>query len=272
MNGISPIEQTFARLGSRKQAALMPYFPLGYPNRDECIAILEAIASSGADMIELGIPFSDPLADGPTIQHTSLVALENGITVGGCLEIVSTLRRREVRQPLLLMSYINPILAYGIENFASQAAAAGADGLIVPDLPPEEAAELQSACRLHNLALVFLLAPTSTPDRIALAASCSSGFLYLVSVTGVTGARQSLSDGLAGFIQRVRTITDIPLAVGFGITTPEQASTVAELADGIIIGSALIQSIASSSEPCQAAQDFIASIRAGITKTDPDAG
>lgn len=257
MNGMHLITDTFNRCRQEGRAACMPYFTLGYPNAALSCEILLAAARSGADLFELGIPFSDPLADGPTIQHSTQAALENGMSVRGCLEQVRLLRRHGVAQPLLLMSYINPLLAFGIESFTAEAAAAGADGLIVPDLPPEESAGLEQACRRNGLALVCLLAPTSTPERIALAVSRASGFIYLVSVAGVTGARQELPPDLAEFIGRVRQATDLPLAVGFGIATPQQAAQVGRLADGVIVGSALINAIDRSDDPCTAASTFI---------------
>jgi len=221
----------------------MPYFTLGYPDPPTSVEIIEAIARSGADLIELGVPFSDPLADGPTIQHSTQVALEHGMSLARCLELTGSLRARGVTQPLLLMSYVNPILAYGVERFAADAAHAGADGCIVPDLPPEEAGPLEAACAAHDLALAYLLAPTSTPERICLICEHASGFIYLVSTAGVTGARDGLPPGLDAFIGRVRAVAEAPLAVGFGIATPEQARAVGQLADGVIVGSALINAV-----------------------------
>ena len=166
----------------------MPYFTLGYPDIPTSEAVVRAIAAAGADLIELGVPFSDPLADGPTIQHSTQVALEQGMTLARGLALTSRLRAAGVAQPLLLMGYVNPILAYGVARYVADAAAAGADGFIVPDLPPEEAGEIEAACRTHGLALIFLLAPTSTPERIAAVVSHATGFVYLVSLAGVTGA------------------------------------------------------------------------------------
>ena len=269
MNGVDRITDAFKRCRQAGRAACMPYFTLGYPNAALSGEILLAAARSGADLFELGIPFSDPLADGPTIQHSTQAALENGMTVRGCLAQVRRLRQSGVEQPLLLMSYINPLLAFGMESFTAEAASAGADGLIVPDLPPEESTELEEACRQNKLALVYLLAPTSTTERIALAASRASGFIYLVSVTGVTGARQALPPDLTDFIGRVRRATDLPLAVGFGIATPQQAAQVGRLADGVIVGSALINAIDRSDDPCATASAFIRELAAAL---QPQAG
>jgi len=226
--------------------------------------VIEAIASAGSDLIELGVPFSDPLADGPTIQHSTQVALENGITVKECLEMVRILRGQGVSQPLLLMGYYNPILAFGPERFVAQACQAGADGLIVPDLPLEEAAALEAACQQNGLALVYLVAPTTTDERLTLVTAHSSGFVYIVSLTGVTGARASLSASLEEFLRRVRRVTDKPLAVGFGISTPEQAARVGKLAEGVIIGSAVIDMAGKASDPALSVGQFVKDLSKAI--------
>lgn len=264
MNGLEHIQNTFAGLRAASRAALMPYYTLGYPTPAVSLEVVEALARSGADLIELGVPFSDPLADGPTIQRSTQIALEQGMNVRGCLELVIQARARGVTQPLLLMGYINPILAYGVQRYVEDASQAGADGLIVPDLPLEESEELDAACRACGLALVYLVSPASTPQRIAALAARSSGFLYLVSLTGVTGARASLAAGLDSFITRVRAVAQTPLAVGFGISTPQQARTVAGLADGVIIGSAVVNAAASGSDPAAAAARYLQEIRAAI--------
>lgn len=264
MNGLDHINETFTALREQGRAALMPYFTLGYPTPEDSLAVIDALACSGADLIELGVPFSDPLADGPTIQHSTQTALAQGVTVRRCLEMVAELRARGVRQPLLLMGYVNPILAYGLERYVADACRAGADGLIVPDLPMEEAGALESACREHGLALVYLVSPASTPERIAALAGRATGFLYLVSVTGVTGARDDLASGLADFVARVRAVTRTPLAVGFGISTPQHARSVAALADGVIIGSALVRAAGDGPDPASAAGEYIRGIRAAL--------
>jgi tryptophan synthase alpha chain len=242
----------------------MPYFTLGYPTPAASLDIVAAIAHAGADLIELGLPFSDPLADGPTIQRSTQAALAAGTTTAVCLELVRALRQRGVELPLLLMGYYNPLLAYGLDRFAREAASAGADGFIIPDLPPEEAGPLEAATREHSLALVYLAAPTTTPSRLAGLAARSQGFLYLVSLTGVTGARESLPVQLADFVARARSATRLPLAVGFGIATPDQAGSVGRLADGVIVGSALINAVAGSPDPCRAAGDFVAGLRRAL--------
>ncbi len=262
MNGNEHIQQTFTALRSQGRTAFMPYFTLGFPTPPESLEIIEAIARSGADLIELGVPFSDPLADGPTIQRSTQQALAQGMSVAGCLELTRQLRARGVEQPILLMGYINPMLSYGIQRFVADASRVGADGFIVPDLPPEDAGELEAACQAHGRALVYLLAPNSTSQRIQLITARSTGFVYLVSVTGVTGARQTLPADLVDFIQRVRAATDKPLAVGFGISTPEQAAQVAELADGVIVGSALIDAVEGHARPAVKAAAYVSEMAA----------
>ncbi len=249
--------------------ALMPYFTLGYPDDETSLDVVAACAAAGADALELGIPFSDPLADGPTIQHSTQVALQHGMTTRRCLDAVAELRRRGVRVPLVLMGYLNPILAYGLDAFVADAARAGADGFIVPDLPPDEAGEMQAACRHHGLDLVFLLAPNSPPDRMRPVTEQSRGFVYLVSVTGVTGARERLPAHLEAFVRRVRAVTDKPLAVGFGISTPQQAAAVGRLADGVIVGSALIRAVEGSPRPAEAAAAFVQSMKTGMKASPP---
>jgi len=219
----------------------MPYWPLGYPAPSETLPYVRALVDAGADMLELGIPFSDPLADGRTIQVATQRALAQGTTVATCLDLAHNLREEGVEIPFAFMTYINPVLAYGPERFVAAAKALGANGLIIPDLPPEEGGEMEEHCQKHDLALIYLLAPTSTDTRIRLVTHHASGFVYLVSVTGITGARESLPPNLADFVARVRRYTSLPLAVGFGIGQPQQARAVAALADGVIVGSALIR-------------------------------
>ena len=223
--GRSHITATFQQAQQTQSAALMPYFTLGYPDRETSLAIIEAIAPH-CDMLELGIPFSDPIADGPTIQHSTQKSLENGTTTADCLEMVQELRQRGVNTPFMLMGYYNPVLAYGTANYVRDAAEAGADGFIVPDLTPEEAEEMEAAAAAHSLALIHFLAPTSNPQRIEAIAKRAQGFIYLVSLTGVTGARKQVQGNLADYVNHVRALANVPLAVGFGISTPEQAADV----------------------------------------------
>lgn len=244
MTGIERISAAF----SKDRPAFMPYSVLGYPSRAASLEVIKTLVEAGADLLELGVPFSDPLADGPTIQAATQKSLENGTTLRDCLAMTRELRQQGIDIPALLMGYINPMLAYGLEPFVADAAAAGVDGFIVPDLPPEEAGEFETLCRQRGLALVYLLAPTSTPERINLVAARAQGFIYLVSLTGVTGARSELPANLAEFVQRVRAATTVPLAVGFGIGDGPQAKAVAQVADGVIVGSALVKRAAESPE------------------------
>ena len=260
-NGIERIANAF----QPGRTAFMPYAVLGYPTPGASLDVIKTLATAGADLLELGVPFSDPLADGPTIQAATQRALENGVTLHQCLAMVAELRNRNVATPALLMGYANPILAYGVQRCAADSAAAGVDGFIVPDLPPEEAGELENACRQHGLALVYLLAPNSSPERITLVAKKSQGFIYLVSLTGVTGARDSIPPGLAQFVARVRAATGAPLAVGFGIGSGEQAQAVAQLADGVIVGSALVQR---AGESIQRVQELAVELRESLNGPD----
>ncbi len=261
MDGITHISEAFQTAQRAGHAALMPYLTLGYPNPGLSLALIKAAADSGADLLELGVPFSDPLADGPTIQHSTQVALQQGMTVAGCLDQTRTLRERGLKQPMLLMGYFNPLLAYGIERFVEHAVQAGADGLIIPDLPPEEALPVENACSQRRLALVYLAAPNTSPQRLALLAERTSGFLYLVSVKGVTGARAGIPTDLDDFVRRARTVAHTPVAVGFGIATPEQAAAVGRIADGVIVGSALVNAIDSKPEvPVGEVSTFVASL------------
>jgi tryptophan synthase alpha chain len=236
---VSRITSTFDALKARQEKALICYLPVGYPSVEATMELVPALAEAGADIVELGLPFSDPLADGATIQRASYAALRNGVNTTTCLEVAASLRRG-LDIPLLFMGYYNTILSYGPVQVGLACQRAGLDGLIVADLPPEESGELRSICRSSGLDLVFLLAPNSTEERIAKVAAQASGFVYCVSVAGVTGARQSVSVDLPGFLERVRRQTTLPTAVGFGISRPEHVETVTRWSDGAIVGSALI--------------------------------
>ena len=262
-SGVQRIAAVFQRARSENRAALMPYLTLGYPTPEVSVALVEAAVAGGADMLELGVPFSDPLADGPVIQRATHVALQQGMTVARCLELIQNLRQRGVSVPLVLMGYYNPILAYGEEALCRACYEADANGLIVPDLPPEEGKELEEACRKYGLALVYLLAPTSTPERIRLVSQHSQGFVYLVSVAGTTGPRGRLPRDLSAFVSRAREATDKPLAVGFGISTPEQAGQVAALADGVIVGSALVR-LAEGADSREKVKSFVSGLRHAV--------
>lgn len=250
----------------KNKTIFMPYFPLGYPDLDTSIDVIEALAKNGADLIEVGLSFSDPLADGPVIQHATQIALEKGITVKKALEAVKELRRRGVDIPLILMGYYNPMLAYGLEKFVRDAVEAGADGFIVPDLPMEEAGEFVGATHASPLQppLIPMLAPTSSPERMERIARNAKGFIYLVSVTGITGERKSLAEGLGDLIARVREHTSAPVCVGFGIGTPEQAKEVGKMADGVIVGTACVRTIGGSESPVETAKQFAAEFRSAL--------
>jgi tryptophan synthase alpha chain len=236
------LARCFARARAAGRPALICYLPVGFPDLEATLELVPALVRGGADAIELGVPFSDPLADGTTIQRASQRALEQGATLARCLDVAATVRQR-VDVPLLLMGYYNPFARYGLARLAASAAQAGVDGFIVPDLPPEEADELCAVAQPHGLATVFLLAPTSTEERIAAVAARAQGFIYCVSLTGVTGARDALRADLAAFLGRVRRRTPLPLAVGFGVARPEHVRSIGAIADGVIVGSALIDHI-----------------------------
>jgi tryptophan synthase alpha chain len=220
--------------------ALIPYITVGYPSVETTLKVVPLLANNGCDIIELGIPFSDPLADGATIQRASYEALRQGVTSEVCFEVAQELRR-QVEIPLVFMTYYNPVLKFGLEQFCSKCAGVGVDGLIIPDLPPEEGQKLEQSTKKHGLDLIYLLSPASTEERIRLVASRSSGFIYLVSLTGVTGARDNLPEELESFVAKVREGTEKPLCIGFGVSTPEQARRIAKIADGVIVGSRIIQ-------------------------------
>ncbi len=220
--------------------ALIAYLTVGYPNIETTYKVASILANEGCDIIELGIPFSDPLADGVTIQRASYQALQHGITPQVCLEVACQLRQRTAI-PLVFMTYYNPVFNFGLEAFCQASVRAGIDGLIIPDLPPEEGTELETIANNLKLDLIYLLAPTSTEEHISMVARRSKGFIYLVSVTGVTGARDTLPTELEEFVERVQQKAKQPLCVGFGISSPKQAKRVARVADGVIIGSHFIR-------------------------------
>lgn len=238
----------------QKRPIFMPYFPAGYPDLETSIDVFAALAHHGADLIEVGLAFSDPLADGPVIQKATQTALERGITVQKSLAAVAELRRRGVGIPLVLMGYYNPMLAYGLARFLEDARAAGVDAFIIPDLPVEESPEFEALA--GDLPLIRMLAPTTPDARMERVCRSAKGFIYLVSVTGVTGARQELADGIGALVARVREHTGIPVCIGFGIGTPAQAREAGRLADGVIVGSALVRAVAESREPAATAAAF----------------
>lgn len=242
------IDRTFARLRERGEKALIPYVMLGDPDVATTEALALAAASAGADLLEIGIPFSDPLADGPVLQRSAERALAQKVTLADALALVRRLRAK-IQIPLLFMTYYNLIFQYGDGRLANDAAAAGVDGLIVPDLPPEEAAPLETAARAAGLHLIYLIAPTTPPARITLIAKRGEGFLYYVSLTGITGAKLPALDEVERGVARIRRATDLPVAVGFGVSTPEEAGRIARVADGVIVASALIKRLHAQADP-----------------------
>lgn len=265
----SRIAETFAVLRARGELGIIPYLTIGYPERESALELVPALVRGGACAIELGIPFSDPLADGVTIQRASHVALQNGVTVRYCLETAARLREAGVDVPFVFMGYFNPLLQYGLEQFVRACVEVGVDGVIVPDLPPIESDELHALCRAAGRDLIFMVAPTSTERHLREVAARASGFLYCVSLTGVTGARDRLPDDLPAFLQRVRAVTDLPLALGFGISRPDHVAQAHALVDAVVVGSALLDRIAAA-EPggrAAAAEAFIAWLRTGTAAT-----
>lgn len=239
------ISQRFAELRARGELGLVAYITAGDPSLDVTLRFVLAMESAGADVIELGVPFSDPVADGPVIQRASERALQSGTTLAGVLGLVRRIRQSS-QVPLVLFTYFNPVLQMGLAEFADAAAKAGADGVLVTDMTPEESAEYRRVLVERNLDTIFLVAPTSTGDRLKSIADCSSGFLYVISRTGVTGAKDTLPEELPGLLRRTRTATTLPIAVGFGISQPGHVSVLGGLADAAVVGSALVSEIAAS--------------------------
>ncbi len=239
------ISSAFAAGREASQPLVVPFITAGYPTATSTVPIVTALAASGADMIEIGMPFSDPLADGPTIQHASEVALRNGMTVGKTLEAVREIRASGTDAALILMGYCNPVFAYGVDAFIKDATQVGVDGLIIADMPPDEAGEFLVSCRAVGLSLTFLVAPNAPDDRIRKVDGASTHFSYCVSVTGVTGARSAIESRTIEFLQRMRKLSTKPFVVGFGIKKPEHVMTLGPHADGVVVGSAIIDAIES---------------------------
>ena len=272
--GIEAIKKTFSVRISAGGRVFVPYIVAGDPDAETSLEIAVSLCEAGADILELGMPFSDPLADGPVNQRGAERALKAGMTFPGLLNIARKLRSTGISTPLICMTYVNPILKRGYAKVAAEAAEAGLDGFIVVDLPPEEAGGLQNELAAKNLALVYLLAPTSTDARVRLVTSAASGFLYYVSRTGVTGARDDISADLQENLDRIKAVTDLPVVVGFGIKTPEQAVQVASHADGAVVGSALVQhleSLPKTDMPVRAAE-FIAPLVEAVHASEAVAG
>jgi len=241
--GVERIDRKFAALKAEGRAAFIPFITAGDPNREFSRELLRFLPDAGADLIELGMPFSDPMADGPAVQASSLRALKAHTKLQGVLDLVAEFRKSDATTPLVLMGYYNPILSYGAERFTKAAAVAGVDGLIVVDLPPEEEDELKPYADAAKLALIRLVAPTTDDRRLARVIQGTSGFVYFISITGVTGTRSFTVDEILPHLQRLRRASHLPEAVGFGIRTPEQAAAVARIADAVVVGSAIVSEI-----------------------------
>ena len=247
---------------SENRPALVPYLTVGYPTIKLSTEIALKVLGSGADMLELGIPFSDPIADGPTIQKTGFKALENGVSLSVCMDVLTNIRKENDAAPIIFMGYFNPFLQYGLERFMEEASDRGLDGLIIPDLPIEESVVISEQCRKNGIHLIPLLAPTSTEERIRSSCEHAGGFIYCVSLTGVTGAREGLSVGVEGLVEKIRIHTDLPVLVGFGVSQKKDVEMISKFAEGAVVGSAFLDHIASSREGSEisAAGAFIESI------------
>jgi tryptophan synthase alpha chain len=257
------IDAVLGELRESGRTALAPFITIGFPDVPTSEALARTILESGGDMLELGVPFSDPLADGPTIQMTSYRALQNGVTVRECLDVVRRLRVQGVESPLIFLGYYNPYLRYGPEIFLDDAAAAGLDGMIVPDLPTEESAQFGELAADRGIHLIPMLTPTSSDERIEDACKAAGGFIYCVSLTGVTSARSTLSRATAGLVERIRQHTELPILVGFGVSRPEHLVEIGTYAEGAAVGSALLDAVdrAPQDGKVDAARDFIHALR-----------
>lgn len=269
----SKLDWTFARLRQKGEKALIAYVMAGDPSLPITAQLVVELERAGADIIELGVPFSDPIADGPVIQQAAERSLRSGTSLRAILSMVSGLRAR-TQIPLVLMAYYNNIHAFGPERFCHEAAQAGIDGLILPDMPPDEAGPLRGPAAAAGLPLIFLLAPTSTPERRTFVARQSQGFVYYVSLTGITGAKLANLDDVGKNVEKIRKVTDVPVAVGFGVATPEDAANVAAIADGVIVGSAIVKQIAiHQQKPDMVKQvaEFVRSLKTAMRKAQAKA-
>mgnify|MGYP001597130767 CR=1 FL=1 len=269
---MSRIPATFSRLSAARKTALIPFVTAGDPSRESTVALMHALVAAGADVIELGVPFSDPMADGPVIQRSSERALKLGVGLDDVLDYVSAFRKENEATPVVLMGYANPIEAMGTEAFARRAQAAGVDGVLVVDYPPEESEAFAALVRRHGIDLIFLLAPTSTDERIAEVARLASGYVYYVSLTGVTGSGALDVADVQANLARIRARCTLPLGVGFGIRDAASASAVAAVADAVVIGSKIIQEMedAAPGAAVDRAGAFIAGIRAALDRRVSD--
>lgn len=267
---MSRLGARFAKLAAENRAALVTYSMAFDPDGDTSQELLAGLPTAGADIIELGMPFTDPMADGEAIQFAAQRALAAGGTLRGVLDMITRFRQGDDQTPLVLMGYYNPIYTWGVERFCADAAKAGIDGLIVVDLPPEEADELLPHCRANGIDFIFLTAPTSDDARLPTIVGNASGFVYYVSITGITGTASASADATAQAVARIRRHTDLPICVGFGIKTPEQAAEVARVADGAVVGSAIVAAAAAAAaraqgeNPVRAALALVAELAAGV--------
>ena len=260
--GKERIERMFAGVRERQRPGLVVFLTAGFPDMDATLDLVPALVEAGADAVEIGVPFSDPLAEGPVIQQSSFLALQNGVTTHDCLDAVEALRDRVPDTPLVLMGYYNPIYSFGVKRYAQECLRVGVDGLIAVDLPGAESDFLASECAERDISLIPLLAPTSTDQSIGESCRNASGFVYCVSVTGVTGARSEVSNRGIELVRRVRAHTGLPLAIGFGISTPEHVERVGETAEAAVVGSALVRVMLESprEEVVQRSSEFVASL------------
>lgn len=262
---MSRIDTAFARAGAEQRAAFVPFIMAGDPSPEASLALLNALPGAGADIIELGIPFSDPMADGPVIQEAGLRALAAGMTVKKLLAMVADFRTRH-DTPIVLMGYLNPVHAYGFEAFARDAAKAGVDGIILVDAPPEEANEIEPLLRTHGISFVRLIAPTSIATRLPLLTQGAGGYLYYVSVTGITGSASAQSNQVGDALARIREHTSLPLCVGFGIKTPADVASFAGMADGVVVGSAIVKLIGETGGDVAKVSAFVRELAAGCQR------
>ena len=260
------IENAFAKIRTQNRAALIPFI-MGYdPDAKTTSAILDVLPAAGADIIEIGIPFSDPMADGPVIEAAGLRALKAGATLAGILELVKTFRKIHADVPLILMGYFNPIYRYGNEKFCKDAVAAGVDGVILVDLPPEEEQEITPYMQQTGLKLIRLIAPTSGDARVKLLCASASGFIYYISITGITGAKAATATNLKSKIDHLRQFTALPVAAGFGIKTPQQVKEAAVCSDAVVVGSALVDAIAKADDKVKAASEMVSALAQGLKR------
>lgn len=264
------ITDRFSELKQQGRKGLVTFVTAGDPDYDRSLAVLKSLPGAGADFVELGMPFSDPMADGPAIQASSLRALEAGACMKKTLEMVRAFRQSDARTPLILMGYFNPVYVYGAQDFVRDAAQAGADGLIIVDLPPEEDAELRLPAQAAGLDFIRLVTPTTDAARLERLLAGASGFLYYVSITGITGAASAQAGSISDHVTRIRASTDLPLVIGFGIKSPQAAAEIAPLSDAVVVGSSLVQCVANDPhDPVQAATGFVSSLRAALYRHFP---